>query len=240
MPLDVERFKCHRMKEGVKPITVNVQLRHLRASFNEAVRLRLIPESPFSGFKFLPVDPNEAAFVSESDLRRLITVIEDLEFRNLVLVTFVMAFRRGEVINLRWADIDFNTGYVHIRSHGKFRTKGGKKRSIPLNGWVAKYLLQKPRIGEYVFSQPDGRPFVGDPVTRRFKRKVRKAGLDDAIHFHSLRHGGLSWMSAQGMPLAFVQRIAGHSTLRITQAYTHVEDNSLHAAMSALVAPSFN
>lgn len=67
----------------------------------------------------------------------------------------------------------------------------------------------------------------GKSISRRFKRCVRKARLDDRIHFHSLRHTGISWLINRGVAPQFVERIAGHSSLAVTSIYSHVENDNL-------------
>ncbi len=70
-------------------------------------------------------------------------------------------------------------------------------------------------------------------VSHRFKGYCRKARLPEGMHFHSLRHTGISWLINNGVPLPFVQRIAGHSSLNVTHMYTHLEDKTLLTAVNA-------
>ncbi len=98
---------------------------------------------------------------------------------------------------------------------------------------VYSLLVSNHRVGEYVFTDAEGRKLNPSTLSHRFKKTVRKAGLPDSIHFHTLRHTGISWLINKGVPPPFVQRIAGHSSLAVTQIYTHLEDENLHTAISA-------
>ncbi len=141
--------------------------------------------------------------------------------------------RLGEITNLQWVDVDLVRREIHLRSNGEFRVKGGKPRTIPMNDWVYHFLASKARRSEHVFSKRNGCPLNGPAVSRRFKSYVRRAGLSERIHFHSLRHTGISWLINKGVPLPFVQRIAGHSSLTVTEIYTHLEDKSLISAINS-------
>jgi site-specific recombinase XerD len=73
--------------------------------------------------------------------------------------------------------------------------------------------------------------------TRKFKKAVRAAGLNDAIHFHSLRHTGASWLAMAGVPLFHIQRLLGHSSPAVTQIYAHLTDRDLQDAISFMQDP---
>ncbi len=231
-PLEVERFKQNRAPE-VSAISVNIELRTLRAAFNEAKRLKVIEENPFQGMKLIRVPFKEASHLSECEFSRVLMIIADQGFRNLVKFAVFTMMRLGEITNLRWVDVDLVRREIHVRSNGEFRVKGGKPRTIPMNHWVYHFLESSVRRSEYVFSKRNGCPLSSPAVSRRFKRYVRKAGLNNGIHFHSLRHTGISWLINKGVPPQFVQHIAGHSSLTVTQVYTHLEDKNLITAINA-------
>lgn len=229
-PLDVEHFKVKRVGE-VSPTSVNIELRCLRAAFNDAVRLKLIPENPFEGSKPVRVPHKEAKYLSEKEIDVLMKTIEDSNFRDLIRFAVFTMMRLGEITHLKWENVDLEGRLIHVRSSAEFRVKGGRPRTVPMAPWVTEYLLRKARKSEYVFSNRGGFPLIGSSVSRRFKRYIRRARLDDSIHFHSLRHSGISWLINRGVPPQFVQRIAGHSSLAVTSVYSHVQDQNLMQAM---------
>jgi len=231
-PLDFEAFKQRRAKE-VSPVSVNIELRTLRAAFNEAKRLRLIEENPTEGIRPVRVPYKEASYLSESEFHRLLSVVDDSEFSKLIKFAVLTMMRLGEITNLRWKNVHLPRREIHVSSNGEFRVKGGRPRTIPMNSCVYDLLSARVQMAECVFTNCRGQPLNGRAVSRRFKRYVRKAGLDDRIHFHSLRHTGISWLINRGVPPAFVQRIAGHSSLVVTQIYSHVEDKNLVTAIRA-------
>ncbi|MEX1138029.1 MAG: site-specific integrase [Bacteroidota bacterium] len=238
--MDIENFKVGRVTDGVDPITVNIQLKHLRAAFRTSVRLKFVSENPCEGVSFLRHRLKEAVFMTEGEFGRLFMMIPDIEFRNLVSVTVLTAMRRGEVINLPWKHVDFEKQRILIHPFKEFDPKGHHIRSIPMNWWVMDYLKQKPRNGEYVFGRPDGLLLKGDTVNQKLKRYVRRAELDTRLHFHSLRHTGISLLIKKGVPPSYVQRIAGHSSLIVTQRYVHVEENELLNAVNLMSLPILN
>jgi integrase/recombinase XerD len=229
--LDAELFKQKRAEE-VSAVTLNIELRTLKAGFNDAKRLKVIGENPFEGIKLARTPHKEGAYLGENDIRILLMAIDDPVFRDLIIFTVFTMTRRAEVVNLRWADVDFGRRAICVRDHGEFRVKGGKERLIPMCPTVFQILSRIPRGSDHVFTDRNGIPFNGDTLSRKFKRYIRKAELNDDVHFHSLRHSGISWLVGRGVPPAFVQRIAGHSSHLTTAIYTHYDDRNLSAAVN--------
>ena len=124
---------------------------------------------------------------------------------------------------------------IHIRNKARFTVKGGGRPRTPgMCPWVHQYLLTKHRTGDYVFLNRKGEKIIGASITHQFKNYIRKAKLSDGLHFHSLRHTGISYLANLGVPLQVIQRMAGHLTPSVTDnIYTHFEEKTLLAAMSA-------
>ncbi len=237
LPIDVERFKALRSRE-VSGVTVNIDLRTLRAAFNEALRLKFIQENPFAGMKLVRVPEKEGASLSEPDFQRLLLMIDDTEFRNLVIFAAYTMLRLGELVHLEWDDIDLRSRMIHVKNKKEFRVKGGRSRHVPMNEWVFTFLSERRRKSRLVFANSLGAGLIGSSVSHKFKKYVRRAELDDTIHFHSLRHTGVSFLANKGVPQEYIRRIAGHTSVRTTDIYTHIRDETLFSAISAL--PNFN
>ncbi|MGA9363312.1 MAG: tyrosine-type recombinase/integrase [Bacteroidota bacterium] len=232
-PFDIEDFKMRRAHE-VSSVTVNMELRTLRAAFNNALDLKVISDNPFCNTKLVREPVAEATYLTRKDFSKLLSAIFEPAFRDLVEFSAYTMMRRGEVVNLRWARIDLARREIRIESNGEFRVKGGRPRVVPMNDWVVSCLERLPRRGEYVFTRSDGSQLKPGSLSHKFKKYIGRANLDPRVHWHSLRHTGISWLIEKGVPPAFVQRIAGHSSPLVTQLYTHFEDSTLHLAMSQM------
>lgn len=199
----------------------------MRSFFNWAVENELLADSPLKGIQ-LPKEQKELAeFLTTTQLERLIACIDaDLEMkgglikpgevvwlRDLILVAVCTGLRRGELCNLRWSDVDFETGFLHVRNRGGFQTKSGHERSIPLAGDALEVLQRRSTkraddLDGYVFTGASGLPLVPKYASKRFKYYVR--------------HTCASWLVQCGVSLSIVQAILGHSSIQVTQRYVHL------------------
>jgi site-specific recombinase XerD len=89
----------------------------------------------------------------------------------------------------------------------------------------------------WVFSGKDGGQLNGHSVSKHFKSLVRKCGLPESIHFHSLRHSGASWLIQGDVPLYTVQKILGHTSPTVTQIYSHLSHQNLRQAVEQIFIP---
>lgn len=222
--------------QPVRPITVNIDLRALRAAFSTAVRWQLIPKNPFAGLKHMFVPQQSPVFCTKDDVQKLLATITETWLKDVIVFAILTGMRRGEIVNLRWKDDNLLRRTILVESNPTFITKQGKKRIIPLND-TAFYLLQS-RYGkeksEYVFTL-NGRQIFDQWITHAFKKAVRAAKLeDDRLHFHSLRHTFASWLVQDGVSLFEVQQLLGHSSPRVTEVYSHLQPEMRHDTVNRI------
>jgi integrase len=234
---DIEQFKTVRLR-SVSPVSINVELQCLRSLFGVAVAWGSLSQNPFAKVNLLRVPNNEPSYLTKAEFEVLLKVVSNPEFRDVLRFGIGTMARRGEISNLLWEDIDFDRRVIHIRNKIDFTLKGRRPRVIPMSEMILRLLQEKQRKSRFVFSKPNGEPLKGEYLSHEFKKYVRKAGLSDQLHFHSLRHTGASWLVQQDVPLYAVQRILGHSAPLVTQIYSHLSDQNLRVAIERISIPS--
>ncbi len=145
--------------------------------------------------------------------------------------------RQGEILALQWDAVDFARKVITVRNTETFLTKNKRERIIPMNQSLWGMLLQRKERnggGTIVFHY-SGQPMNADFVTKRFKRYIRKAELNDTLHWHSLRHSFASLLVQKGVSLYEIQTLLGHSSLGMTQKYAHLATSELHSAVNRIV-----
>ncbi|MDR1085627.1 MAG: site-specific integrase [Deltaproteobacteria bacterium] len=144
----------------------------------------------------------------------------------------------GEIFALTWADVDFTNRQVFIRDpkknkHDRFAYMTGEIYAM----LKSRYRSQKPQ--NLIFPDSNGREQIS--VNATFKRVVHDLGFNDGITdrrlklvFHSLRHTYASWLVQDGEALYTVKELMGHSTLQMTERYSHLAPNHLRQAADRL------
>lgn len=159
--------------------------------------------------------------LSADELARLLRALEPTGRRNpwmqpLVQLALETAMRRGELLSLRWLDIDLLT-----RTATLWVTKNGDKRVVPLSSRAIAVLKCMPRdIGGVVF------PINGFTVSAAFDRALERAGIND-FHFHDLRHMAVTELSKRLPNLIELAAVSGHRSLKMLQRYYHPRPSEL-------------
>jgi integrase len=130
--------------------------------------------------------------------------------------------RAGEILNLRWNEVDFERGFLHLPD-----SKTGAKMVL-LAAPALEVLAELPHIGDYVIagSKPDKRR---SDIKRPWNRITRYAGLKD-LRLHDLRHSFASVGAMSGMGLSMVGKLLGHASPVTTARYSHFADDPLRRA----------
>ena len=209
-PRSFDRYKIERLAV-VAPTTVNIELRTLKSAFRMGVRWNMLRRSPLEGVSLARVPEREPAYFSREEFERLLGNIREPWFRDVVLFAAVTGMRQGEILSLGWDQVDFQARVARLGSSASFRTKTGKRRSVPLSETAMQVLRQRGQGTEpgVVFSLR-GRPLMRRWVTTKLRRYVRQLGLDRRLNFHSLR----TYAEYRTMPSSRVDPMfLGHSPL---------------------------
>lgn len=235
-PLHCDRYKTERLGT-VSPVTVNIELRTLKASFNTAIRWNLLKLNPFSGQPLCAIPDKAPTYLGRDEFNKLISVIKEPWLREAVVFATLTGLRRGEITNLTWNDVDLERRVIVVQSSNTFRTKNGRRRVVPLNQTVEFILKsrQAQGIGDYVFSL-NGRKINDGWISHKFKFYVYLCRFkDDSLHFHSLRHTFASWLVQEGVSLYAIKELLGHTDIKTTQVYSHLQVSELHETVNKLI-----
>lgn len=238
--LDIEKFKIMRKgdpargKDVRSNVSVNRELQALRHMLNKAVEWGMLEENPFSRFKespFFKEMNDRIRFLGEDEIRKLLEVSPPY-LANIIRAAIFTGLRKGDLLNMKWEDIDLERGLLFFREE----KKRGKLGIKPLNNDMIALLMAIPKgKSEYVFNGPIPREkgeekyiALPDPngtllrdTKRSFRSALKKAGIKD-FHFHDLRHTSASYLVMRGASLKAVQEHLGHTSIAMTQRYSHL------------------
>jgi integrase len=141
-PKHVDQFKTKRSQE-VSAVTLNLELRTLRAAFNIALRWSYIQANPFSRVRLCRIDEFVPAFLSVTHFKKIISDLPNDWFRQIIIVAAMTGMRRGELTHLCWDDVHLDRGIVVVQSRGDYSVKSGKRRIVPLNSTAKKVLEER-------------------------------------------------------------------------------------------------
>ncbi len=134
--------------------------------------------------------------------------------------------RRGELFNLKWGDIDFEGGFIHIKN-----PKGGIDQKIPLNNAAKQLLIHHPRSdSQYVFPGRNGNKRID--INHQVNRIIKRAGLPENFRpLHGLRHIYASMLASTGkVDMYTLQKLLTNKHPSMTQRYAHLQDDALRRA----------
>ncbi|MBI5478137.1 MAG: site-specific integrase [Deltaproteobacteria bacterium] len=232
---ELERYKALKIKEEYKPSTINNQLTMLRRMLAVAVEWGLIQFVP--KVKWLKIPEVEVDFLSFEEADRLLAHAEG-EWKCMMMVGLKAGLRFGELLALRWDDVDLVVGQMVVRrsaARGRIGTpKSGKSRKIPLcPSALAALKAQRHLRGELVFSDSGGELLTKGECKWPLWRACKKAGLR-RIGWHTMRHSFASHLVMKGVPLRVVQELLGHATIEMTMRYSHLSPNVPRDAVALL------
>lgn len=256
-PQDVERLYAQRLRAGAAPFTVRHVHEVLHRALEQATTWGEIGRNPASLVQ-RPVAPRrEMATFDESQARSLLAAIAEDRLEALYVVAITTGMRQGELLALRWSDVDLERTTAAVRRslqrtpEGPVFTppKSARSRRQVLLTPTAIAALRRHRIRqaedrlaagsawddqELVFANTVGRPLDGPTVTKAFQAALVRANLP-RIRFHDLRHTAATLLLGRGIHPKIVSEQLGHSQIAITlDLYSHVTPTMQRDAAAAI------
>ena len=234
--LQIQGWVRDLVDKGLHPGTIYHCYRILRCVLEEAVDARLIAESPCRRITLPRIPKIEQRFLTATNVELLADSV-DPHYRTLIYSAVYLGCRWGELVGLKWRQVDLKKREVRIvgtleetgagvRYIEETKTSGSR-RSISLPSFLAEMLEeqqhQEPEA-EFVFTTESGGLIRRSNFrSRSWKPALKKAGLDTNLRFHDLRHTCASLLIEQGAHPKEIQARLGHSSITTTlDRYGHL------------------
>ncbi|MDR7415798.1 MAG: site-specific integrase [Armatimonadota bacterium] len=232
-----------RGEGGLSAATVRKVHVVLHRAFNLARRWGLLGTNPCDGVTPPRVEIPEICPPDPEEVRRILEATKDTRLFAPTALAAILGLRRGEVLALKWSDVDLDSGTISItraleQTRAGIRMKDLKsakaRRMLPLPSLAAEVLRahrrhqasERLRAGpdwednDLVFPDPTGRPWSPQAFTHAFERAMRGAGIK--VRFHDLRHHVGTTLLKGGVDVKTVSTVLGHSTPTVTlNTYAH-------------------
>ncbi len=231
---DIERFLVQTYRKAKH--AAHLYKRTLNAAFNKGISWKYINHNPFSNFKNPKIIKQFPITVSEVELNCILDQVRIPGISEAILIAYFTGMRQNEIANLKWVHINLDEKIIIVKNSSEFTTKSKNERLIPISKRILPELIKmhENKYSDYVISTKHAYKYHPDTISHKFKEAVRKAGLSEEIHFHSLRHSFASNLVRQGVSLYIVKQLLGHSDISTTQIYSHLDTGSLKDAIEIL------
>lgn len=257
-PQHVQAFYTKKLKEGLSSSTVNSLHAMLHKALDDAVRWNIVARNVCDAVKPPRRAYHEIQPLSMEQAQQLLVTAKGHSLEALFVLALTTGMRRGEILALKWQDLDFSQNMLQVRRiftrmpgnryiEAKPKTEKSR-RSILLTPAVVSLLKQhrtrqieaKLKAGpewqehDLVFCTSLGTPLNPTKVVARFKTLLKRGGLP-AIRFHDLRHSAATILLSLGVHPKVVQELLGHNQISMTMdIYSHVLPGMQRDAMVKL------
>ncbi len=241
-PAHLQKLYSDLLDRGLSAQTVHHVHTVLHRALRQAVEWNHVPRNVADVAHAPRVKRTEMRVLTAEQANILQMVAADTRYEALIALAVSSGMRKGELLGLRWQDVDLDEGTVHVRrqldQNGRVSepktAKARRRIGLPAST-VAALRAHKRRQAEHrllwgpewedndlVFCTHQGRPLGASNLSRDFKRLLRRAGLPD-IRFHDLRHTNATLLLLQNTPAKVVSERLGHASIQITlDTYSHV------------------
>ena len=257
-PLQVQELYRAKLEGGLSPRSVHYVHVTLHKALDQAVSWGFVSRNVTELVKAPRLKKGEVQPLCVEQVQKLLGSLATDRDRALFTLAVTTGLRRGEMLALRWEDVDLEAQVLRIKrslsetragtserglSFESPKTNKGK-RSVALTPYavslVAKYRKsrdsgERAKPGDLIFPNPQGAPIRPRSLTQHFKRISKRAGLPASTRLHDLRHTAATLLLSKSIHPKIVQEVLGHSTISITlDTYSHVLPNMQKGAVSAM------
>lgn len=233
--------RAHKFSPAADPGTTKSAstVRQYMAALSHAFTLAVtdwgwMVNNPMSKVRKPDLPPPRVRFLDEDERKRLLRACKESDCGFLYVVVVIAlstGARYGEIMNLRWRDIDLARGIARLE-----HTKNRERRALPLTHHALELIEDmngkvQPEGSDLLFPRADGQK----PIELRghWYKALEAAGIED-FRFHDLRHSAASYLAMNGATLAEIAEVLGHKTLQMVKRYAHLSDQHTAAVVERM------
>ena len=239
----VECIESRNKSKGLSIKTVRNINQMVSSALNCAIAQRLIPANPTKGCVLPKLERKEMKILPPENLGTFFEEARRSGVFELYYIDLATGLRRGELLGLKWSDIDLNKEIIHVRRQilrqngevveAPLKTKNSY-RNIVIGADTIEVLKGMEQKDEYVFPSPYGGPMSPDSVLHMLQRVLKRAGLE-RIRFHDLRHTFSVLALQNGVDVKTLSSMLGHYSAGFTlDTYAHVTTSMQKQAANAV------
>ena len=260
-PLILQRFVNELvLSKKLSSGTIHKIFDILKVVFKKAIKLKLLSDNPAQQVELPKIRKNEINVWGIDEVNTFLQKCKDVKrpskYYTAYLIAILTGMRQGEILGLRWKDIDYDKGLIFIRqtlSHDGKEIKIGAKtvsgvRTIHISKMLIDQLKeekqriekQKLKLGnsyednDLVVCTREGKPIIATNLVKAFKKDVKKVGLP-IIRWHDLRHTHATMLIERNVNPKIIQERLGHSRIGVTlDIYSHVLPSMQREAVTQL------
>jgi integrase len=229
----IEDYKSRRLEVGLKGSSINRHLACLGVLFSTAIKWGYAVDNPVRQVKKFSEKGNVRERILSPDEEVRLTPVLPEYVRHIVSVAINTGMRRGEILSLKWADVDFDAEIIRI-----VKSKSGKPQTVPINSSLLselRTLRATAGKNEHVFTNPETGKHYVDPK-RAFKSALVAAGIS-GLTFHGLRHTCATRL-IKFVDVATVRDVMRHANIATTGRYLHPQADEKRRAVERLCEKS--
>jgi integrase len=237
-PMLIEKYKQQRLntdtlhKRKRSHATVNRELQVLSKVFSIAYDNGLVETNPMRRVHKLREAPARERYLTDEEEKSLFAILvgRRAHIRPIVVVALHTGMRLGEILDLKWENVDFEQGTIYVA-----HTKTDRPRKLPMSDLVEvelRSLKQDAAPDEHVFSY--SRTGLKLTTFRHAWEGACTAAEISGLRFHDLRHTFATRLRARGVHEMDIMSLLGHTTLQMTSRYTHATPQNLRTAVDSL------
>ena len=229
----VERVAAKQQPKGLSAKTVRNINQVISSAMDFAVAQKIILENPCKAVALPKVEHKEMQTIPAEQLQVFLQEAKATGVYEMYYIELATGLRRGELLGLKWTDIDWQNGIIKVRRQvarvdgqiveAPLKTKNSY-RAVTISQQAIEVLKQQKEKtnDEYVFPSPNGGPISPDSVNNMLKRVLARAGIPK-VRFHDLRHTFATIALQNGVDIKTVSGMLGHFSAGFTlDTYAHV------------------
>jgi integrase len=208
-----------KLPSSLSNATVNRYKAAISVVFNYACRQYNLTSNPVGLIPSKPEDNHRVRYLSTLERKRLLNACREVSWSKLyllVLTAITTGARRGELLSLRWNDIDFERQTAYVQT-----TKNGQPKVLPLTDDVIKELNKFRQQGSSLIFNSEIKPDKAFCFNKQWKKALTLAEVDN-FRFHDLRHTTASYLAMSGASLLEIADVLGHKQISVTKRYAHL------------------
>ena len=235
---DIQEFLAERKRIGLSAASIKLEVVALKIFFRWLAARTRIPHDPAEVLPLPRIERFLPETLNEADVERLLAApdtTQPLGLRDKAMIELLYAsgLRAGELVGARLENMDLDHRVIRVTG------KGNKTRLVPIGSKaidaIRAYLekerpnLVSKRTGSHVFLTHHGKGMTTARLWQIVKGHAARAGLDQTVYPHLMRHSFATHLLTGGADLRIIQELLGHADISTTEIYTHVEHSRLKA-----------